>query len=91
MSFGTTSPICNTITAINARPTTTTQMVVIGQTIIKETQIKLLRRFEGPYRVESQLDNVTYRLKKEEKIIVAHVQIMLRYYEWEQVVVLNRS
>ena len=88
MSFGTTSPICNTITAINARPTT--QMVVIGQTIIIETQIKLLRRFEGPYRVESQLDNVTYRLKKEEKIIVAHVQRMLRYYEWEQVVVLNR-
>ena len=66
-------------------------MFVIGQTIIIETQIKRLLRFDGPYIVESQLDNVTYRLKKEEKIKVAHVQRMLRYYEWEQVVVLNRS
>ena len=34
-----------------------------------------------------QLDAVTYRLKKEEKIVVAHVQRLLPYHEWEKIIV----
>ena len=48
---------------------------------------KLLPRFNGPYEVIQQLDNVTYRLKKGEKSIVAHVQRLLPYHEWEKVLV----
>ena len=48
---------------------------------------KLLPRFKGPYEIIEQLDSVTYRLKRENKIIVAHVQRLLPYYEWEKVVI----
>ena len=45
---------------------------------------KLLPRFDGPYEVVAKLDAVTYRLRKDEKIIVAHVQRMLKYHQWEK-------
>ena len=41
---------------------------------------KLLPRFEGPFEIVNRLDNVTYRLKKENKIIIAHVQRLLKYH-----------
>ena len=44
---------------------------------------KLLPRFDGPYEVIKRLDNVIYRVKKGDKIVVAHVQRLLKYYEWE--------
>ena len=48
---------------------------------------KLLPRFIGPYTIIQQLDAVTYRLKKEEKIVVAHVQRLLPYHAWEKIIV----
>ena len=48
---------------------------------------KLLPRFIGPYTIIQQLDAVTYRLKKEEKIVVANVQPLLPYHAWEKIIV----
>ena len=45
---------------------------------------KLLPKFQGPYEVIKRLDAVTYRLKKDDKIIVAHVQRLLKYFTWEK-------
>jgi len=44
---------------------------------------KLLPRFDGPYEIIRQLDNVTYRVKKGDKMVVAHVQRLLKFHEWE--------
>ena len=62
--------------------------VYFGNPITGKT-FKLLPRFEGPYVVTSQLDKVTYRLKKGEEVMVAHVQRMLRYHEWEKILLLS--
>ena len=45
---------------------------------------KLLPRFDGPYEVISKLDSVTYRLKKDEKVVVAHVQRLIKFHKWER-------
>ena len=50
---------------------------------------KMLRRFEGPYTILTRLDQVTYRLQKDGKTIVAHVQRLLKYHQWENILVLN--
>ena len=44
---------------------------------------KLLPRFDGPFIILSKLDHVTYRLQKDKRIIVAHVQRLLRFHKWE--------
>ena len=44
---------------------------------------KLLPRFDGPYTVTQKLDPVIYRVQKDKKIIVAHVQRLLRFKKWE--------
>ena len=44
---------------------------------------KLLPRFEGPYTVIQKLDTVIYRVQKDKKIVVAHVQRLLKFKKWE--------
>ena len=56
--------------------------VYFGLTVIGKTH-KLLPRFDGPYQIINKLDNVTYRVKRDNKIQVAHVQRLIKYHEWE--------
>ena len=44
---------------------------------------KLLSRFEGPYEILAKLDSVTYRLEKDHKVVVAHVQRLIKFHKWE--------
>ena len=60
--------------------------VYFGLPVVGKTT-KLLPRFQGPYEVTAQLDSVTYRLKKDEKLIVAHVQRLIPFHEWEKVLI----
>ena len=56
--------------------------VYFGQPRARKTQ-NLLPRFEGPFTVIHRLDSNTYRVQKDNKLIVAHVQRLLRFHKWE--------
>ena len=43
---------------------------------------KLLSRFEGPFTIKKKLDQVTYRVNKDDKELVVHVQRLLKCHKW---------
>ena len=45
---------------------------------------KLLPKWDGPYEVIDQLSSVSYRVKKDNKVLVLHVQRLMTYTPWEQ-------
>ena len=44
---------------------------------------KLWSKFEGPFTIKKKLDQVTYRVNKDDKELVVHVQRLLKYHKWE--------
>ena len=43
----------------------------------------LVPRWEGPYTIIAQLNDVTFRVENEERIFAAHVQRLTRFRERE--------
>ena len=44
--------------------------------------MKLLPRWEGPFKILAKLGDVTYRVAKDEKTYVFHVQRLKKYQPW---------
>lgn len=48
----------------------------------KGYSLKLLPRWDGPYKIDKQLGPVTYRIAKDDKTLCAHVQRLKHYQPW---------
>ena len=44
----------------------------------------MLSRFDGPYQIINKLEGETNRVKRDNKIVVAHLQRLIKYHDWEQ-------
>lgn len=45
---------------------------------------KLLAKWEGPFRISNKVNDVTYRVVNESKVVVAHVQRLRPYRRWSR-------
>jgi hypothetical protein len=44
--------------------------------------IKLLPKWDGPYRILAQLNEVTYRIDNGRRLIAVHVERLRKYKPW---------